>query len=158
VTFEVHRNITHPWSGAPGWDVLTIDEMSAEELTLRLEEAKAKFWQLFFRDPRANVFRVSMCKPASAAAPWSRPEEMRGTPKDHGKDFKVGDEVWTDYDHGRISMHKIAAIETKNTSQTGIMLRVTPAPRGSGYVPDDPGRGPNKNAALMDSAWFRRVT
>jgi hypothetical protein len=154
MTIMLYRGIGHPWTAAPGWDQLFIGEDTLEDLRGRIQDALAKFWQVWFvSEP---TLKAHLFKPTGAQQPW-QDISWQGTPRGHGHEFKVGDEVYTDYDHGRVSRHKVVAIEYSKMCQTGVQLRVSPTPRGAGFVPDDPGRGPNNKSAVLDSAWFRKV-
>lgn len=157
MTIMHYAGIGHPWTAEPGWDQLYLGADDRSALDELIAKAKEKFWKVWFFSEA--TLRVHMFKPSGRTCEW---EDVRwqGTPRGHGHQFKVGDEVYTDYGR-RITHHKVLAIELRPISQTGIMLRVTPPPPGSAYVPEDRGRGPGKpptdHSAVLDSAWFRKV-
>ena len=157
MTIMVYRGIGHPWTAAPGWDQLFIGAGDRDSLAGMIAEAEQKLWRIWYIS--WETLKCHLFKPQDAAPGW-KDLSWQGTPRGHGHQFKVGDEVYTDYGN-RITRHKVLAIELRPISQTGVMLRVAPPPPGSAYVPEDRGRGPGKaptdHSAVLDSAWFRKV-
>lgn len=164
-----YRGIGHPWTAEPGWDQLMIsadDDAALDELIAR---AKDKFWKVWYRsagigpDNRNAQPRVHMFKPSDRTSDW-QDVAWQGTPRGHGHQFRVGDEVYTDFSstltRRRVTQHRITEIDFRTISQTGVVLRVTPPVPGSSYVTEDRGAlhpGQPKGNPWIDSAWFRRV-
>jgi hypothetical protein len=156
----LYRGIGHPWTAEPGWDQLFIGEDGASALAAKVAEAKEKFWKVWFHSEPTN--RTHLFKPSGVTRDW-KDVSWQGTPRGHGHQFKVGDEVYTDIGTPGglltrakvVSHHTVKEIEFRACCQTGVMLRVDPAPRGSVYV-DDRGN-PAKGLPWIDSAWFRRM-
>ena len=118
-----------------------------EELDPKITEAELRFWRVWIRDQRQCA--AVMYKPSGASAAW---EDLprQGTPRELCSAIKVGDMVDTDFT-GKITRHRVTERETKNTSQTGCMLRVAPiversTDAGNPFVGSNP---------WLDSAWFR---
>lgn len=156
MTVLVFRGIGHPWTAQPGWDqmLLGADNGSLETLRAMVAKAREKFWAVWHMSE--PTVRCHMYKPADATAAW-QDVKWQGTPRGHGLDMKVGDEVYTDFG-GRITQHRITEIARSELTQTGVRLRVSPPVPGSEHVSDDPGR-PVKvhGSVLIDAAWFRKV-
>lgn len=154
---EARRNVGHPWTGEPGWDLLHLRAPSIERLDEMIDEAERKFWHVWIRDQQQVA---AVCyKPAGQAAQWHEPQErMRGTPRGHGPGFKAGDIVYTDFSR-RITRHQVVAVKAgERWSQTGCVLKVKPGVPGSGHLADDPGRAPKEyDSPWIDSAWFRKA-
>jgi hypothetical protein len=153
MTVMLYRGLGHPWTCAPGWDQLFLGADDAPGVDAMIADAEAKFWKVWFRSEPTN--RVHMFKPTGATADW-KDISWQGTPRAHGHQFKVGDEVYTDFAK-KITRHKVTAIELRKISQTGVMLRVTPFVPGAGYVEGDRGAGSKEANSWIDSAWFRKV-
>jgi hypothetical protein len=156
MTVTAYRGIGHPWTAASGWDQMVLSGEDHAVTDAMIADAEAKFWKLWYRDIATNT--AHMFKPSGASAEWSD-ISWAGTPRGHGHEFNIGDEVYTDYT-GKITHHKVTDITPRNISQTTIMLRVYPAPRGSTYVSEDRGAlKPGKPVGMpwFDSAWFRKV-
>lgn len=151
MTVLLYRGIGHPWTCEPGWDQLFLGADDAPGIEAMVADAAAKFWKVWFHSEPTN--RTHMFKPTGATADW-RDLSWMGTPRAHGHQFKVDDEVYTDF-RGSITKHKVVGIELRVVSQTGVMLRVTPAPKGSVYV-NEHGQ-PAGGLPWIDSAWFRKV-
>jgi hypothetical protein len=152
----LYRGIGHPWTAEPGWDQMMISADSIEQLREKIAEAENKFWRVWFLSE--STIRVHMFKPSGATREW-QDVRWQGTPRGHGHQFKVGDEVYTDFastkTRQRITHHRITDIKLQPTCQTGILLRVTPRVPGSSYVSE--GTEQEKGNAWIDSAWFRKV-
>lgn len=153
MTVEVRRDAGHPWSAAAGWDQLSLKAETVEALDAMISNAESKRWRVWIRDQRRSV--ALMYKPSGATAAWED-EPRHGTPTEKCRAIQVGDEVYTDFG-GSPSRHRVTERKESINCQTGIMLRVTPAPRGSSYVKDDPGGSPYREAggAWLSAAWFR---
>ena len=162
MSVTVHRDVNHPWTGAPGWDHLLLSGDSLGLLADMVRDAEDKFWQVWMQDPvqpsGCHQVRAMLYKPAGASAHW-RDEPRLGTPRARCLAIAVGDEVYTDYT-GRITQHCVVERQTRefsgHVSQTDCQLRVSPPVKGSGYVTDDPkAKIRQKGLAWMDAAWFR---
>lgn len=155
----LYRGIGHPWTAEPGWDKLILLADSEPEMIELVDRAQEKFWRLWYRTVPHGTERHSatMYKPSGAESAW-QDVRWQGTPRGHGHQFRVGDEVYTDFastkSRARVTRHRVTAIEFRKISQTGVMLRVSPKVPGSIYIDD---RGEPVGDPWIDSAWFRRI-
>lgn len=156
MTAFAFRGIGHPWTAEPGWDQMFIqpDDGARGTLDAMVARAKDKFWKVWHLNEK--TLKCHLFKPAGATREW-RDVAWQGTPRGHGLDFKVNDEVYTDFG-GRITEHRIIEIQRSEMTQTGVRLRVAPPVPGSEHLSDDPGKPPKVHGSvLIDAAWFRRI-
>lgn len=156
MTVLVFRGIGHPWTAHPGWDQMFMapDDGKLETLEAMAKKAEEKFWKVWWLSKQ--TLKCHLYKPSDRTSPWVD-LPWQGTPRGHGLDMKVGDEVYTDFS-GRITQHRITEIQRSELTQTGVRLRVSPPVPGSEHISDDPGRPPKVHGSvLIDAAWFRRV-
>ena len=154
MTITVHRDAGHPWSGAPGWDLLQLEAACIDTLDVKISEAEGKRWRVWTRDQARAA--ALMYKPTGATATWED-DPRQGTPRAVCTALAVGDKVYTDFS-SRITQHTVTDRATGRMTQTGVMLRVSPPVPGSGFLAEDPGaRAKTFNNAWIDSAWFRPV-
>lgn len=136
---EVARNTVHPWSGAPGWDRMTIMAGSVVRAVELSYEGRKKMWHLFFQDGQELV----MYKPSGATDEWDDDEHWLGHDKEKARLLQPGDVVYTNFS-GAVTRHKIVDRKSAATSSSGVSVRVTPDVQRSG-------------GGWMDAGWFRKV-
>lgn len=150
---DVQRDKAHPWSGAPGWDLLVIQ---AESVTRAVElsyAARRKMWHLFFQDGP----EVIMYKPSGAMEDWADEDEWMGCDREVARALAPGDVVYTNFS-GQVTRHKVterqpdfevgkaprSQLRKQQVSQTGVLIRVVPPV-------------PKSGGGQLDPAWFRRL-
>lgn len=136
---EVVRDAAHPWSGAPGWDLMTISARSTAGLGTLIKAGEDKFWRLFWRAGAEAI----MYKPSGATAAWTEKEEWLGRDREKARAIAVDDVVYTDFAvKGQVTRHTVVERMEKATSGSGILLRVTPSV-------------PKSGSGWLDAGWFR---
>lgn len=76
VRSEVKRNVGHPWSNQPGFDLLFLQADTPEEMDTAFAAAKRKFWEVWLCG-NAEYSGKPACvlyKPCGADAPWGDTE------------------------------------------------------------------------------------
>ena len=148
----LYRDAGHPWSSAAGWDQLALQFSSLALLDEKIDDAARKHWHIWIRDQMTSS--ALLFKPSGMQAQWED-EPRHGTPRSMCLGLSVGEQVYTDFS-GQPTRHRVTDRKLGTMTQTGCMLRVTPAVPGASFVADDP------NAAIrqrglpwIDSAWFR---
>lgn len=149
----VERNAGHPWSGAAGWDIMTIVVPSPERAAELVSAGERKHWRLWIQSAAGIV----MYKPSGAVCAWDDSPQWMGCNRDAARALAVGDEVFTRFS-GRVTQHTITHRQPDfelgkappsqprkvQVSYTGVLVKVRP---------DVPGSG----GGWMDPAWFKPI-
>ncbi len=152
MTVIVCRDAGHPWSAAYGWDQLRLTAAHMDALDATITRSEAKRWRVWIRD-QARVEAV-MYKPAGATGPWED-DQLTGTPTSACQAIRTGDDVYTVFG-GDVTRHTVTERKTRPTTQTGVVLRVSPPVPDSAFLQEDAGkRCVLFNNAWIDAAWFR---
>jgi hypothetical protein len=72
VTYQIHRNHGHPWTGDNRWDGMTVEADTEDALSDFISSAQRRFWAVWIRDNTGNK-RAFLYKPHGASAPWQDP-------------------------------------------------------------------------------------
>ncbi len=72
VSYHIHRNNAHPWTGENGWDGMEVEADTEDALSDFISAAEQRFWAVWIRDNTGNK-RAFLYKPHGASAPWRDP-------------------------------------------------------------------------------------
>lgn len=75
---SVKRDVTHPVTKKPGFDLMEIKTHSAQALADSIKEAESKFWQVWTHgfDRKRNMGGALLYKPCDIDEPWNDTPEQ----------------------------------------------------------------------------------
>ena len=72
ISYRIHRNHGHPWTGEKEWDGMEVQANTEEALSAFISTAQRKIWAVWIRDNTGGK-RAFLYKPHGALAPWGDP-------------------------------------------------------------------------------------
>lgn len=85
VTKIVHENHGHPWTEEKGWDGMSIDADTEEELLSTIKECEKEFWCIWISGHRNDEVKgpvpsAFMYKPTGCNSEWTEEQKNHGLP------------------------------------------------------------------------------